>query len=86
MLQASMSENLLVKTAAASHFIATWKFSRRGGLRVYIPEHSASQWRIQRRKCRMKADKVLVVLMTTETAVNSFVFSMTKIHALRAAV
>lgn len=32
----------------------------------------------------MKADKVLFVLMTTETAINGFVFSMTKIHILRA--
>lgn len=34
----------------------------------------------------MKADKVLVVLMTTEMAINSFVFSMTKIRTLRAVV
>lgn len=81
-----MSENLLVKTTAAPCSIANWKFSRKGSLRVYLLESAASQWRIQRRKYRMKADKVLVVMMTTETAINGFVFSMTKIRTLRAVI
>lgn len=34
----------------------------------------------------MKADKVLVVLMTTEMAINGFVFSIVKMCTLRAVV
>lgn len=78
-----MSQNLLVKTTAASCFTANQLFSRKGSLRVYLLECAASQWRIQRNKSRMK---VLVVLMTTDTAINGFVFSMTKIRILRAVI
>lgn len=81
-----MSENLLVKITAAAHCSANQKFSRKCCLTVCLLQCAASQWRIQRRKCRMKADKVLVVLMTTETAIKGFVFSMTEICALRAIV
>lgn len=35
---------------------------------------AGSPWGMQRRKYRMKADKVLVVLMTTEMAIKGFVF------------
>lgn len=36
MLQVSVSENLLVKTTAASPFTANQKVSRKGNLRVYL--------------------------------------------------
>lgn len=69
-----MSENLLVKITAAARCSANYKFSRKGCLIVCLLECAASQWRVQRRKCGMKADKGLVVLMTTETAIKGFFF------------
>lgn len=68
------------KNTAASHFIADQKSSRKVSLRVYILEQAVSPRGIQRRKCRMEADKVLVGLIVTEMAIKGFVFSMTKIR------
>lgn len=78
MLQACVRK--LLKNTAVSHFLANQKSSWKGSLRVNLPERAVSLWGIQRRKCRMEADKVLVVLMTTEMAIKGFVFSMTKIR------